>query len=109
MSGDDQQVLTVTGSAPDAAILFARLRDAGIPCTMRRPISVPGNRGTNPRHSVFVRADDLERARVVLQEEDGGFDEDELARLSEEAGRKAIERAEGNEPDGERAEPPGEG
>jgi hypothetical protein len=30
---------------------------------------------------------DLERARALLKEDEGGFDEDELARLSEEAGR----------------------
>jgi hypothetical protein len=36
-----------------------------------------------------VESEDLGRARAVLQADEGGFDEDELARLSEEAGRKA--------------------
>jgi hypothetical protein len=35
-----------------------------------------------------VNAKDLERARAVLKEDEGGFDEDELARLSEEAGKQ---------------------
>lgn len=34
------------------------------------------------------RAADLERAREVLKADEGGFDEDELARLSEEAGKE---------------------
>jgi hypothetical protein len=37
---------------------------------------------------VYVRAADLERARAVLKEDEGGFDEAELARLSEEAGKQ---------------------
>lgn len=38
--------------------------------------------------SVPGRAADLERAREVLKAGEGDFDEDELARLSEEAGKE---------------------
>ena len=39
---------------------------------------------------ILVEEEDLVRAREVLKEEDKGFDEEELARLSEEAGREAA-------------------
>ena len=42
----------------------------------------------------------------MLQDDRGSYDEQELARLSEQAGDKATERARG-EADGERAEPGG--
>jgi hypothetical protein len=41
--------------------------------------------------SVLVAAADAEKAREVLREDGGDFDEDELTRLSEEAGRHALE------------------
>jgi hypothetical protein len=59
----------------------------------RAGIRCKGGGANNPRfgaggpHDVYVYAADLERARAVLKEDEGGFDEDELARLSEEAGR----------------------
>jgi hypothetical protein len=34
---------------------------------------------------------DLDRARAILQADEGGFDEDELARLSEEAGKETTQ------------------
>jgi hypothetical protein len=37
-----------------------------------------------------VEQDDLPRAREILAEADGGFDEEELARLSEEAGQRST-------------------
>jgi hypothetical protein len=37
---------------------------------------------------VYVNASDLDHARAVLKEDEGGFDEQELARLSEEAGKQ---------------------
>jgi hypothetical protein len=43
------------------------------------------------RRSVLVAAADVEKARDVLREDEGDFDEDELTRLSEEAGRQAME------------------
>ena len=48
--------------------------------------------------------DDLGRAREVLSAGEGGFDEEELARLSEEAGRKAVR----NEAGDAQTQPPSE-
>jgi hypothetical protein len=66
-------------------VVWGDFSRAGIRCN--------GSGANNPRfgaggpHDVYVYAADLERARAVLKEDEGGFDEDELARLSEEAGK----------------------
>src|SRR6202035_579444 len=39
---------------------------------------------------ILVEEEDLARAQEILKEDDEGFDEEELARLSEEAGRRAA-------------------
>lgn len=41
-------------------------------------------------HAVQVRDADLERARALLRASEGGFDDDELARLSVESKRRAL-------------------
>jgi hypothetical protein len=46
------------------------------------------NWNTSRSRDIYVRAADLERAREVLKAGEGDFDEDELARLSEEAGKE---------------------
>jgi hypothetical protein len=76
------KVLTSTGSPVEQSVLLARLLDAGIPC-MRgagRQRSV-----LDSGRDVLVEEEDFARAREVLNEDDEGFDEEELARLSEEA------------------------
>jgi hypothetical protein len=40
---------------------------------------------------VYVSEADLDRASALLEFEEGSFSEDELARLSEEAGKEAEE------------------
>ncbi len=40
----------------------------------------------------------MDRAREVLKAHEGGFDEDELARLSEEAGRETTEQPSSPQP-----------
>lgn len=42
---------------------------------------------------VLVEDEDLARAQRVLSEDDESFDEEELARLSEEAGRRYVSKA----------------
>lgn len=42
--------------------------------------------------NILVEERDLDRARKILEEERAGFDEDELACLSEEAGKRWAER-----------------
>jgi hypothetical protein len=67
------------------SLIIGRLSDAGIRCVggaAERRWSAGGSR------DVYVRAADLEQAREVLKANEGDFDEDELARLSEEAGKE---------------------
>jgi hypothetical protein len=68
----------VTGSLEGP---IARLAHAESQC----PRSSPNGRSSR---DIYVRSADLERAREVLKADEGGFDEDELARLSEEAGKE---------------------
>jgi Putative prokaryotic signal transducing protein len=83
------------GSALEASLIVGRLREAGIPCVQRGGAadSTPGgfNRGAvSEGRSVYVQEADLERARAVIKADEGGFDEEELARLSEESAREAL-------------------
>jgi hypothetical protein len=76
-------LLTTARDKTEAALLVARLRDAGIPC-MRG--GADGPRGT-PRSAreIYVDEASLPRAQEILEEDQGDFDEEELTRLSEEA------------------------
>jgi hypothetical protein len=79
-------LLTTAGGGTEVALLLARLRDADVPC-MRG--GAEGPRGTTRRAlEIYVDEDNLDRARAILEEDRGGFDEEELARLSDEAGRR---------------------
>ena len=80
-------LLTTARGKTEAALLVARLRDAGIPCMLG---GAEGPRGT-PRSAREIYVDDasLPRAQEILEEDRGAdFDEEELTRLSEEAGRR---------------------
>jgi hypothetical protein len=83
---DDLRVVTTATDEMQQSIILGCLADAGIHC-MGGGAQLPRRGGAGPR-DVYVRAADLERARALLKEDEGGFDEDELARLSEEAGRE---------------------
>jgi hypothetical protein len=83
---DDLEIVATATDAVQAALIMGRLAEAGIHC-MRR--GGGGFRGSLTNAcTVCVTMKDLERARAVLKADEGGFDEDELARLSEEAGRE---------------------
>jgi hypothetical protein len=79
-------LLTTARGKTEAALLIARLRDAGITCGRG---GAEGPRGT-PRSAreIYVDEASLSRAREILEEDRGDFDEEELARLSEEAGQR---------------------
>ncbi len=87
MSDDeaDLQVLTTAADEMQQTLIVGRLTEAGIR-SMRTGGAV--KRGIAGSWNVYVFAADLERARALLKEDEGGFDEDELARLSEEAGKE---------------------
>lgn len=80
------KLLTTANGRTEAALLVARLRDAGITCTRG---GAEGPRGT-PRSAreIYVDEASLPRALEILEEDRGGFDEEELARISEEAGQR---------------------
>jgi hypothetical protein len=82
---DNLQVLTTVADEFQQRLIAGRLAEAGIRCMLtprglKRSISGPKN--------IYVQAADLERARALLKEDEGGFDEAELARLSEAAGKQ---------------------
>jgi hypothetical protein len=80
-------LLTTARGKTETVLLVARLHDAGIPC-MRG--GADGPRGT-PRSAreIYVDEASLPRAQAILEEDRGAdFDEEELARLSEEAGQR---------------------
>jgi hypothetical protein len=83
------RVLTTASSPVEQSLLLARLSDAGIPGMRGGPggarVALGGGR------DILVEEEDLARAKEILKEDDEGFDEGELARLSEEAGRQAAD------------------
>jgi len=86
------KLLTTATCEEEADILVARLSDAGIHC-MRRKGDVGGRWAiAGAGHDIVVEEQDLPKAREVLAEADGGFDEAELTRLSMEAGEKYRSR-----------------
>jgi hypothetical protein len=87
MSDDEAnlQALTTAADEMQERLIVGRLAEAGI----RSMLTGGGiKRGIAGPWTVYVQAADLERARSLLKEDEGGFDEEELARLSEEAGRE---------------------
>jgi hypothetical protein len=86
MSDDDDLTYVTTASDEmQLSVIAGRLSEAGIHCTTSSALP---RRGASSIRDIYVRAADLERARAVLKESEGGFDEAELARLSEEAGKE---------------------
>jgi hypothetical protein len=82
------KVLATASSPVEQSLLLARLSDAGISC-MRGAGGARVALGSG--RDVLVEEEDLARAQEILKEDDEGFDEEELARLSEEAGRQTAE------------------
>jgi hypothetical protein len=88
---DDLQVVTTVNSEAEAELVSERLLAAGIQAISQRTIGGP-EWGFSGARDVFVNARDLERAHEVLKEDEGSFSDEELARLSDEAGREADEQ-----------------
>jgi hypothetical protein len=77
------KVLTSVRSEPEAALVSARLSEAGIQAISQRSIGGP-EWGESGARDVFVEEDDLLRAREILSA-DEAVSEDELADLSDGA------------------------
>jgi hypothetical protein len=84
-SDDDLKIVATAVDEVQRALIMGRLSGAGIACMGG---AAERNWNTIRSRDIYVRAADLERAHEVLKADEGGFDEDELARLSEEAGKE---------------------
>jgi hypothetical protein len=81
------KIVTTVSNELEAEIVVGRLAEAGIHCMQSGGALRPGVGGGC---SVYVEEADLDRAHEVLKADEGGFDEEELARLSAEAGQEAT-------------------
>jgi hypothetical protein len=81
------EIVTTVSSEPEAEMVCDRLLAADIHAISQRTIGGP-EWGFSGARNVLVDAKDLDRAREVLGSEGEPFSDDELARLSEEAGRE---------------------
>jgi hypothetical protein len=82
---DELEVVRRVSSATEADLIQSLLRDAGIESVLQRAIGGP-EWGPSGGQTVYVQRADLERAREVLAAGEDPVSEEELARLSEEAG-----------------------
>jgi methanogenic corrinoid protein MtbC1 len=84
---EDLRIVTTVGNEAEAEMVGERLSEEGIRFTVR--LASGGIRmGAAAGREVCVDAQDLDRASAAL-EVDEGFSDEELARLSDEAGRAA--------------------
>jgi hypothetical protein len=82
--------VTTVSSEAEAVMVCDLLLAEGIHAIPQRTIGGP-EWGPSGARTVLVDAKDLERARAVLASEEGAFSDEELTRLSDEAGRDATE------------------
>jgi hypothetical protein len=87
---DQLKLLTSVGNEAEAEMVAARLSEAGIRFTVR--LASGGIRmGAAAARDVYVDEQDLGRAQEML-EVDEGFSDEELARLSDEAGQATQDK-----------------
>ncbi len=84
---DELRIVATVGNEAEAEMVAERLSEAGIR-HMSRMASGGIRLGAAAARDLYVDARDLERAREVLKL-DEGFSDEELARLSDEAGGAA--------------------
>lgn len=81
--------LTTASSEFEASAIRGRLSEAGIQVLEQGALDEVGAAFVHSR-DIYVDDRDLERAKTALRANEG-FDEDELARLSEQAYREAVD------------------
>ena len=86
---DDLRILTTVSNEAEAEMVAERLSEAGIR-HMARMAGGGIRLGAAAARDVYVEERDLDRAREVLKV-DEGFSDEELARLSDEAGEAALD------------------
>ncbi len=88
---ENLSIVTSVTTQQEAELICSRLAEAGIRAMPRLSTGGGAWRGTGGC-DVCVEEHTLERAREVLAADEGAISDEELARLSEEAGRQARER-----------------
>ncbi len=88
---DELKIVTTVSSEAEAELVRERLLAANIQAISQRTIGGP-EWGYSGARDVFVNAGDLDRAHEVLEADEGSFSDEELGRLSDEAGREQEER-----------------
>jgi transcriptional/translational regulatory protein YebC/TACO1 len=88
---EELKVVATVSSEAEAEMIRERLLEADIHAISQRTIGGP-EWGFSGARDVFVNEPDLERAREVLKADEGSFSDEELARLSDEAGQEAREK-----------------
>jgi hypothetical protein len=88
---EELQIVTTVSSEAEADLVRERLLAANIHAISQRSIGGP-EWGFSGARNVFVNARDLGRAHEVLKADERSFSDEELARLSDEAGRGADEQ-----------------
>jgi uncharacterized protein YaaQ len=87
---DQLKLVTSVSNEAEAEMVADRLTEAGIRFTVR--LASGGIRmGAAAARDLYVDEQDLDRARETL-ETDEGFSDEELARLSDEAGKVARDK-----------------
>jgi hypothetical protein len=84
------KIVAGTQNEPQADLIIARLAEIGITAISQLSLGNP-EMGSGGGRMIYVEERDVERARELLAIEEQPFSDDELARLSEEAARKARE------------------
>jgi len=87
---DALKVVATAANDAEADMICGRLAEIGVRATSRRSIGGP-EWGLSGARYVYVDDADFDRATALLSESENAFSDEELARLSEEAGREAGE------------------
>lgn len=77
-------------NGPQADLIVGRLAQIGIAAVSQLSLSNP-ELGSSGGRMVYVEERDMERARELLAVEEPPFNDEELTRLSEQAGREALD------------------
>ncbi len=80
---------------PEAALIVQRLAAAGVTAVSHLSSGNP-EFGSSGGRMVYVEEADVERARAALADAEPAFTDEELAELSEQAGREARDRHSGD-------------
>ncbi|HEX4436934.1 MAG TPA: DUF2007 domain-containing protein [Solirubrobacteraceae bacterium] len=84
------KVVAGAANQPQADLIVGRLAEIGIAAVSQLSLGNP-EFGASGGRMIYVEERDVERARELLAVEEPPFSDEELARLSEEAGREALD------------------